>query len=88
MERAFGLEIPRNLAEVFSPRRTALLVYDMQVGVVRQHAVGVIARCRLRLPCPELVQRPLLRREFMSGSNSSAPAALKLYSRLLTFIPG
>jgi biuret amidohydrolase len=36
MERIFGLEIPTSLAEVCHPRRTALVVYDMQVGVVSQ----------------------------------------------------
>lgn len=38
MERAFGLDIPLTLAEVCHPRRTALLVYDMQVGIVSQIA--------------------------------------------------
>jgi isochorismate hydrolase len=36
MERAFGLDIPHTLAEVCDPRRTGLLVYDMQVGIVSQ----------------------------------------------------
>src|SRR5262245_42820423 len=36
MEHIFGLEIPIALAEVCHPKRTALLVYDMQVGIVSQ----------------------------------------------------
>jgi nicotinamidase-related amidase len=36
MERAYGLEIPQNLAETCDPRRTALLIYDMQVGILGQ----------------------------------------------------
>ncbi len=36
MERAFGLEIPRTLEEVCDPRRLALIVYDMQIGVLGQ----------------------------------------------------
>lgn len=36
MERAFGLEIPRTLEEVCDPKRIALLVYDMQVGIMTQ----------------------------------------------------
>jgi biuret amidohydrolase len=36
MQRAFGLEIPETLEEACAPSRTALIVYDMQVGVVRQ----------------------------------------------------
>src|SRR5215471_4196433 len=49
MERAYGLEIPQNLSEACNPRRTALLVYDMQVGVIRQIKGG-----------PELIARILL----------------------------
>ena len=36
MERAYGLEIPQNLADACHPARTALVVYDMQVGILRQ----------------------------------------------------
>jgi nicotinamidase-related amidase len=38
VERAFGLEIPVTLEEVCRPRRLALLVYDMQVDIVRHVA--------------------------------------------------
>jgi nicotinamidase-related amidase len=38
MEHGFGLNIPLTLDEVCHPRRTALLVYDMQVGIVAQIA--------------------------------------------------
>jgi nicotinamidase-related amidase len=41
-----GLEIPRTLEEVCDPRRAALVVYDMQVGILRQIRNG-----------PELVAR-------------------------------
>ena len=36
MERAFGLEIPQTLEELCQPERLALLVYDMQAGIVSQ----------------------------------------------------
>jgi biuret amidohydrolase len=36
MESAFGLTIPRTLDELCNPRDMALLIYDMQVGIVRQ----------------------------------------------------
>jgi biuret amidohydrolase len=36
VEHAYGLEIPQNLAETCTPQRTALVVYDMQVGIMRQ----------------------------------------------------
>ena len=36
MQRAFGLNIPQTLEEVCDPNRLALIVYDMQVGIVKQ----------------------------------------------------
>ena len=36
MHRAFGLNIPQTLEEVCDPNRLALIVYDMQVGIVKQ----------------------------------------------------
>ena len=38
MHSAFGLNIPRTLDEACDPRRVALIVYDMQVGILRQIA--------------------------------------------------
>src|SRR5215471_7706564 len=48
MEHAFGLDIPLTMAEVCHPQRTALIVYDMQVGIVSQIADGhqVVERVR------------------------------------------
>jgi nicotinamidase-related amidase len=40
VEKAFGLEIPQTLDEACSPQHTALIVYDMQVGILRQLAHG------------------------------------------------
>ena len=36
MQRAFGLDIPQTLADVCDPTRLALVVYDMQVGILNQ----------------------------------------------------
>ena len=36
MERAYGLEIPQSLEEVCRPDKMALLVYDLQVGIISQ----------------------------------------------------
>ena len=45
MQHAFGLSIPQTLEEVCDPARTALIVHDMQVGVVSQLSDGgVIAQ--------------------------------------------
>jgi nicotinamidase-related amidase len=36
MEHAFGLDIPKTLEEVCDPKQLALVVYDMQVGILSQ----------------------------------------------------
>lgn len=36
MQRAFGLNIPQTLDDVCDPQRLALIVYDMQIGIVKQ----------------------------------------------------
>jgi nicotinamidase-related amidase len=36
MKSAYGITIPRTLEEVCDPQRVALLVYDMQVGILSQ----------------------------------------------------
>ena len=55
MEYAYGLDIPRTLEEVCHPQRMALLVYDMQIGIIRQalnanevtaNVVSVVAAAR------------------------------------------
>ena len=48
MKKIFGLEVPTTLEDVCDPSRLALLVYDMQVGIVRQlpDAAPVVARVR------------------------------------------
>ena len=48
MDRAFGLDIPTTLDEVCHPSRTALIVYDMQVGIVSQIATGRAITERVR----------------------------------------
>lgn len=40
MQRALGLEIPETLEEACAPSRTGLIVYDMQIGILRQIATG------------------------------------------------
>jgi nicotinamidase-related amidase len=45
VHHAYGLQVPQSLREACDPRRLALIVYDMQVGVLGQIAdrAGVIA---------------------------------------------
>ena len=40
MKSTYGLSIPRTLAEAARPDSTALIVYDMQVGILRQLKTG------------------------------------------------
>ena len=46
MLRSFGIDIPRTLDEAISLDRTALLVYDMQIGIMSQmpDAEGVVGK--------------------------------------------
>src|SRR5580658_3977245 len=46
MQRAYGLDIPGSLDDLCDPRRMALIVYDMQVGIVSQipDAAGITRR--------------------------------------------
>jgi nicotinamidase-related amidase len=48
MKDAFGLSIPEQLQDTCSPLKCALLIYDMQVGIVSQIAEGaaIVARCQ------------------------------------------
>jgi nicotinamidase-related amidase len=48
MERVEGLEIPQTLEDACHPQRLALLVYDMQVGVLRQIEDGEAVTRRVR----------------------------------------
>lgn len=36
MKHAFGIDVPQTLEDVCTPKRMALLIYDMQVGITRQ----------------------------------------------------
>jgi hypothetical protein len=48
VERAFELDVPRTLEEACDPRRMALLVYDMQVGIVSQLTHGPEVTTRVK----------------------------------------
>jgi len=48
MRNAFGLELPQDLVEICAPERCALIVYDMQNGIVSQIGDGkrIVAACK------------------------------------------
>jgi biuret amidohydrolase len=48
MIRAYRLEIPQTLEEACAPSRTALIVYDMQVGILRQLEQGAAIAAKVR----------------------------------------
>jgi len=48
MKQAFGISVPETLAEICTPSSCALLIYDMQVGIVPQINEGqeILDRCK------------------------------------------
>ena len=58
MKQIFGIEIPRTLEDVCQPRRLALSVYDMQVGITSQVKDGhlIVERAETSKDC---VDHPL-----------------------------
>jgi nicotinamidase-related amidase len=61
MVNARGMSIPVKLAEVCQPSRTALIVYDMQVGIVSQISDGmaVTERCAALLETARTAAYPV-----------------------------
>jgi nicotinamidase-related amidase len=47
VEKAYGLEIPESLEEACDPRRTALVVYDMQAGILGQLRDGAAVTAKV-----------------------------------------
>ncbi len=66
MQRAFGLNIPQTLEDICNPTRLALVVYDMQVGIVKQIENGQQITDRV----VQVLQR-LAEREFGSSSRAT-----------------
>jgi biuret amidohydrolase len=66
MQRAFGLNIPQTLEDVCDPTRLALVVYDMQVGIVNQIGNGAEITAKVLQ-----VLEALARREFGSFSRAT-----------------
>src|SRR5450755_1127054 len=48
MKTAYGVEIPENIRELLNPRRCALIVYDMQAGIVQQLKDGAVITARVK----------------------------------------
>jgi nicotinamidase-related amidase len=48
MKSAYGLEIPETLRELVNPKQCALIVYDMQLGIVQQIKNGAAITTRVK----------------------------------------
>jgi hypothetical protein len=48
MKTAYGVEIPDSFRELINPKRCALIVYDMQLGIVRQIRDGDAITARVK----------------------------------------
>ena len=47
MKSAYGLEIPETIRELVNPKQCALIVYDMQIGIVRQIKDGAATTAKV-----------------------------------------
>ena len=48
MKSAYGLEIPETIRELVNPKQCALIVYDMQIGIVRQIKDGATTTAKVK----------------------------------------
>jgi nicotinamidase-related amidase len=78
MEHAYGLEIPQDLAEACTPRRTALLVYDLQVGIVSQivNGAAVVAQVKSLLEVARAAGLRVFFMRHLSLPKEASPAAV------------
>ena len=73
MKRAFGISVPEGLVEICSPERCALVVYDMQAGIVPQIEVGrqIVESCGTLLEAARLVDMRVFFTRHLFLPNSS-----------------
>jgi nicotinamidase-related amidase len=80
MKEAFGICIPQGLSEICSPQRCALVIYDMQVGIVTQIPDGsrVVSGCRTLLEAARSVgMRVFFTRHFFFPNRYSGVGQLR-----------
>src|SRR6201996_3718957 len=80
MKEAFGLSVKEHLRDVCTPSRCALLIYDMQVGIVPQIAEGapVLAQCqKLLAAAREKGFRVFFMRHFFLPNHLAGAAQLR-----------
>ena len=80
MKQAFGVSVPQELKEICAPERCALIIYDMQVGIVPQIADGqrIVAGCATLLETARNAgMRVFFTRHFFLPSRSSGIGQLR-----------
>lgn len=80
MKQAFGISIPQALNEICSPERCALVIYDMQVGIVSQIGDGqrIVTGCQTLLEAARIAgMRVFFTRHFFLPSRSSGGGQLR-----------
>jgi nicotinamidase-related amidase len=80
MKQAFGVSVPQELKEICATERCALVVYDMQVGIVPQLADGqrIVAGCRTLLEAARIAgMRVFFTRHFYLPNRSSGVGQLR-----------
>jgi nicotinamidase-related amidase len=80
MKHAFGIPIPQTLSEICSPERCALVIYDMQAGIVPQLEDGhrIVAGCQTLLEAARIAgMRVFFTRHFYLPNRSSGVGQLR-----------
>ena len=80
MKHAFGISVPQELKEICAPERCALVIYDMQIGIVSQLADGhrIVAGCGTLLEAARNAgMRVFFTRHFFLPSRSSGVGQLR-----------
>lgn len=80
MKQAFGISIPQALSEICSPERCALVIYDMQAGIVPQLVDGqrIVAGCQTLLEAARLAGlRVFFTRHFYLPNRTSGVGQLR-----------
>jgi nicotinamidase-related amidase len=80
MKRAFGASVPQSLGEICAAERCALIIYDMQAGIVPQIADGrrIVAHCKTLLEAARVAgMRVFFTRHFFLPNQSSGVGQLR-----------
>src|ERR1035438_1749463 len=80
MKQAFGVSVPQELKEICATERCALVIYDMQAGIVPQIADGqrIVAGCQTLLEAARNTgMRMFFTRHFFLPNRSSGVGQLR-----------